>query len=80
MTTGGWSACACSIQNFPTHPTHPPRAGGAGRADRQPRYASRSLQVAQAVLRDVARRSAPLAAPRTFAPSTARPVIRSCCG
>jgi hypothetical protein len=71
---GDWSACACSIQNLPTHPTtRARRAGGAGRADRQPRYASRSAQMAQAVLRDLAGRSAPLAPPRTFAPSTARP-------
>jgi hypothetical protein len=43
---GGWSACACAIQNLPTHSTDPPRtgAGGCGRTDSQPPYTPRSPQ------------------------------------
>jgi hypothetical protein len=33
MTTGGSSACACSVQNLPTQLTYPPRTGGDGRTD-----------------------------------------------
>jgi hypothetical protein len=46
MTTGGWSACACSIQNLPTLPTHPPRTGSA---DSRLQYASRSPRIDHAV-------------------------------
>jgi hypothetical protein len=37
MTTDGWSACACSVQNLGTHPPHT-GGGGAGRTDSQPQY------------------------------------------
>ena len=33
MTTGGWSGCACSIQNRGTHPPHTDGADDRGRTD-----------------------------------------------
>jgi hypothetical protein len=35
MTTGGWSGCACSMQNAATHPRHADGAGEGGRTDSQ---------------------------------------------
>ena len=48
MTTGGLSACACSIQNPGTHPTHPLHTGGADRTDSQLQSTWRSSCTANA--------------------------------
>jgi hypothetical protein len=46
MTTGGSSACACSVRN---PRIHPPRPDGAGCTDSQPLYILLSRRIAQAV-------------------------------
>ena len=45
MTTGGWSGCACSIQNRGTHPPHTDGADDRGRTDSRP---TREHRIAQA--------------------------------
>ncbi len=49
MTTGGWSACACSSQNPRKRPPHTTAAGGPGRTDSRPLYTPQFPQIAQAV-------------------------------